>query len=124
LEKIAILLFKTAQLVIPMNSDSSHTDPPRLPAKLKKPRAVRTDITLLNRTISVYAGARVAQAFREITLGMRLYEGVRLSQLLDAVYQQGLKDGARRVSEQFQDMMDSIPHRNPGQPKKHKRRAA
>jgi hypothetical protein len=89
----------------------------------KKPRIIRTDIKLLNRTISVYAGTRVAEAFREITFDMNIYEGVRLSQLLDAIYQQGKKDGAHEVYENFRDMMDSIPHRDPDQPKKRPRPA-
>lgn len=76
---------------------------------------------LLDRTIAVYAGTRVAEAFREITFDMDVYEGVRLSQLLDALYQQGKKDGAREVSDAFHGLMDKIPHRNPGQPKKRKK---
>ncbi len=63
----------------------------------------------------------MAEAFREITFDMDVYAGVRLSQLLDALYQQGRKDGARDVYEKFHGMMDLIPHRNPGQPKKRKR---
>jgi hypothetical protein len=87
-------------------------------ARKKKPRYVKTDIMLSNRTVPVYAGVRVGQALHEVTEGMDLYKGVRLSQLLEAVYQQGMKDGARNVRESFEKMMDKIPHLNPGQPKK------
>lgn len=84
----------------------------------KKPRYVRTAILLSSRTVPVYAGVRVAQALQEVTRDMDLYKGVRLTQLLEAVYKQGMKDGARSVREAFEQMMQSIPHQNPGQPKK------
>lgn len=71
--------------------------------------------------VPVYAGVKVAHAFREVTAEMDLYRGVRLSELLEAVYIQGKKDGARSVQESFQEMMLDIPHKNPGQPKKRKR---
>jgi len=86
-----------------------------------KPRCMKTSITLSNRTVNIYAGARVAQALHEVTEGMDLYKGVRLSQLFDAVYKQGTKDGARIVRDAFEKMMDKIPHKNPGQPKKKKK---
>lgn len=88
------------------------------PAPEKKPRGVRTDIALIDTTIAVYAGKRVSEALNELTSNMTIYHGVKLSQILDAVYTQGKKDGARAVSESFQKMMKEIPHRNPGHPKK------
>lgn len=47
----------------------------------------RTDIQLLNTTISVYSGKRVADALAEISVNMNLYQGVKLSQILEAVYE-------------------------------------
>jgi hypothetical protein len=86
----------------------------------KKPRCVKTSIKLSKDTVAIYAGVRVAQALHEVTDGMDLYRGVRLTQLLEAVYQQGKKDGARNVRNEFERMMEKIPHQNPGQPRKKK----
>jgi hypothetical protein len=51
---------------------------------------------------------------------MDVYKGVRLAQLLEAVYQQGKKDGAPAVRDSFDAMMKTIPHLNPGQPRRKK----
>lgn len=83
-----------------------------------KPRGVKTLVPLRNTNVPVYFGTRVAQALREVTVDMNLYKGVRLGQLLEAVYLQGKKDGARHVKESFEGMMKKIPHQNPGKPKK------
>lgn len=88
--------------------------------KAKKPRYVRTAITLSNSIVPIYAGVRVAHALHEVTENISLYKGVRLAQLLEAVYHQGKKDGARTVRDSFENMMKKIPHQNPGQPKKKK----
>ncbi len=87
---------------------------------IKKPRGVRTNITLINKTIPVYAGKRVSEALSELTEKMTIYHGVKLSQILDAVYAQGKKDGAREVFEQVDGLKRAIPHRNPGHPRKQK----
>jgi hypothetical protein len=52
---------------------------------------------------------------------MKLYKGVRLSQVLEAVYKQGMKDDARDVVHKLDDLKETISYRNPGQPKKKKR---
>jgi hypothetical protein len=97
--------------------------PPELPFTPlpKKPRGVRTNINLLDKTIAVYAGKRVSEALTELTDKMTIYHGVKLSQILDAVYAQGKKDGARDVFDRMEDLKRAIPHRNPGHPKKHKK---
>ena len=88
----------------------------------KKPRYVKTLIHFSDdSSVPVYAGVRVANAFREVTFDMNMYKGVKLMELLEAVYQQGKKDGARSVSEGFGNMMKQIPHKNPGQPKKRRK---
>ena len=57
---------------------------------------------------------------------MTLYNGVKLSQLFEAVYVQGRKDGARyafdTVSEKMNEAEKLVPHKNPGQPKKKKKK--
>lgn len=89
--------------------------------KAKRARCVKTLVPLSEGVVPVYAGLRVAHALQELTADMDLYRGVRLTQLLEAVYQQGKKDGARSVRDSFETMMKSIPHLNPGQPRKKKR---
>jgi len=89
--------------------------------KAKHPRSVKTLVPVTNGSIPVYAGVRVAHALQEVTCDMDVYRGVRLAQLLDAVYQQGKKDGARNVRDSFEAMMRGIPHLNPGQPRRKKR---
>ena len=84
----------------------------------KKPRVVKTLVPLPKRSVPVYFGTRIAQALHEVTVDMTLYKGVRLGELLQAVYFQGRKDGARQVKDSFENMMKQIPHKNPGQPKK------
>jgi len=89
--------------------------------KAKKPRYIRTNIPMSTGIVPVYAGVHVAHALHEVTKNMDLYQGVKLTQILEAVYSQGKKDGARKVGESFEKMMLEIPHNNPGQPKKKKK---
>ena len=48
---------------------------------------------LPNGEITVYANAKVARALQELTNDMTLYHGARLSEVVRAVYEQGLRDG-------------------------------
>lgn len=72
----------------------------------------------------VYASPKVAEALREVSEDMTLYKGVRLSEVLDAVYTQGKKDGAREtfdgLDRSLADVKKAIPHRTPGRPRKKK----
>ena len=102
-----------------MSPESPASATPSVQAK--KPRGVRTNITLINKTIPVYAGRRVSEALSELTDKMTIYHGVKLSQILDAVYAQGKKDGARGVFDQLDGLKRAIPHRNPGHPRKQKK---
>jgi hypothetical protein len=86
--------------------------------KPKRPRVVKTLVQLPKGQVAVYFGKHVAEALEEVTVDMNLYKGVRLSQVLQAVYEQGRKDGARKVKESFDKVMREIPYRNPGKPKK------
>jgi len=53
---------------------------------------------------------------------MDIYKGVRLAELLEAIYNQGKKDGALNAFTAIEESIDTtkqaIPHRPPGQPKK------
>lgn len=77
------------------------------------------------RAIRIYAGARVSDALREISSKMSMYEGVRLTQVLEAVYEQGKKDGTRMTFDELDDrigkLKEALPHRTPGRPKKKKK---
>lgn len=71
-------------------------------------------------TVKVYAGVRVGRALDEVSEDLTLYQGVRLAQVLEAVYEQGLKDGRGEVLDAVSDLgkQKSLAHRNPGRPKK------
>ncbi len=67
--------------------------------------------------IAVYTSARAADALEEITADMTLYKGVRLLQVMEAVYRQGKIDGARTVFDKVDEVKEAIPHRRPGRPR-------
>ncbi len=43
--------------------------------------------------VPVYAGQKVGKALEEVQEDLNLYQGVRLAEVIEAVYKQGLKDG-------------------------------
>lgn len=71
-------------------------------------------------TVPVFASPKVALALQELTKDMSLYHGVRLAEVVKAVYKQGQKDGARRTFEELDDAVSGlksrVPHRPPGRP--------
>ena len=85
-------------------------------------RGFRTiKITIKGSSVSVFASARTADALTEIETDMSMYHGVRLHQVLEAVYKQGHKDGARDAFEEVDKSLGAvkklIPHRRPGRPR-------
>jgi hypothetical protein len=78
-------------------------------------------IEIGDKKVAVYATPKLSTALEAITEDMTLYEGVKLQQILEAMYEQGKKDGARSVFDAIHDKMKeaekAIPHRNPGKPK-------
>lgn len=87
-------------------------------------RGYRTiPLSLKRGEVPVRASPRVADALEEIGAKMSVYEGVRLSQIVEAAYEQGRKDGAREVFERLDTSLTTvkgeIPHRAPGRPKGH-----
>lgn len=89
----------------------------------KKPRYQLTKVNLPDSgEVKMYFSPKVSHALTEVTEDMSIYKGVRLGTLLEAAYSQGLKDGARRVFEEVDSSLKavqkSIPHQNPGRPKK------
>ena len=86
-----------------------------------KPRLVKTEVMLDTGRVAIYAGKAVLEALQIVSMDMDLYKGVRLSQLLTALYTQGLKDGRRHAVETFHAASETLSYRNPGQPKKKKK---
>jgi hypothetical protein len=85
-------------------------------------RGFRTiKITFRGTAVSVYASKRTADALKEIEKDMGMYHGVKLHQILEAVYKQGKTDGARDAIDGFEKNLDDlkkiIPHRRPGRPR-------
>lgn len=112
-----------------MTKKKKSTSKPTTPSSPKapgKPRIKKNVIPLANKEVAVYASPRISKALEEVIENMPLYHGVRLSQLFDAVYNQGLKDGARLTIDKLDgfvgDLKKSVPHRNPGQPRKKKKK--
>jgi len=75
-----------------------------------------------NNEIVVYATPRLSAAIKEVTEDMTVFKGVKLYVILEYVYNQGKKDGAREAFEEtekgFREAQKNIPHKLPGRPKK------
>ncbi len=73
------------------------------------------------KAITLYAGsARVASSFAALS-DLDLFSGTKIIDLIEIAYDQGKKDGAAEVIAAFDKVAKSIPHKNPGRPKKHKK---
>ena len=88
----------------------------------KKPRYQKTDIELPSGGITLYVGSKVRSALDEITKSMDLYHGVRLTEVLEAVYSQGQKDGRKEIIEKVEGIKTGVNYLPPGRPKKKKKR--
>jgi hypothetical protein len=82
-----------------------------------KTRYQKFDIQLATGPLTLYASPKILNALMEVTTGMTLYKGVRLAQVLKAVYEQGRKDGRRDVIEQFDQIKKTVAYLPPGRPK-------
>lgn len=85
-------------------------------------RTITLDLPASETQVPVRASARVADALAEVSADMSLYHGVKLLQVLEAVYAQGQKDGARTAFETIDARMleakEAVPHRSVGRPRK------
>lgn len=88
---------------------------------MAKPKYKKTEIQLANRKLSLYVGARIHDALEEVTMDMGLYKGVRLGQVLEAVYEQGMKDGRREIIDQMEAIRQEANYLPPGRPAKRAR---
>jgi hypothetical protein len=92
---------------------------------MAKPRRNRTIKIVMQKTeAAVYTSPRIADALEDILAKATLFEGVRIGQILEAVYKQGKKDGAREAIEEWERGLlrakKEINHKNPGRPRKTK----
>ena len=91
----------------------------------KKPKYKRHDIELPNSgKIALYASPKHSVAIEAIK-EMAAFEGIKMLDLMDAFYQQGLKHGRKEVVEQFEQsqqmIISTLNYLPPGQPKKKKK---
>ena len=78
----------------------------------------KVDVDLPGGTLTLYAGKKVSNAFREITEGMDVYLATRLQTVLKAVHEQGLKEGRAEVIEQLEAIKKETNYLPPGRPKR------
>lgn len=89
----------------------------------KSNRGYRTvKVSLAKTDLTIRGSRKLVKAVEDLTKEMSLYSGVKFSQILEAVYEQGKKDGARHAFEETVRALDTakktVPHRNPGRPTK------
>jgi hypothetical protein len=86
-----------------------------------KAKYKKTIVPLSSGKIEIYANPKHAAALESL-MEMKLIEGAKIINLIEAVYTQGKKDGAREVFEVFDKQLEvvrkAVPHKNPGKPKK------
>lgn len=74
-----------------------------------------------NTEASVYTSPKVAKALQDVLAEANIYDGVRIGQILEAVYKQGKKDGAREafqeLEQRFAAAKRQVDHARPGRPK-------
>lgn len=83
-----------------------------------KPKYKKFDVSLPTGELTLYAGNAVLEALTEVTTDMNLWKGVKLQQVLKAVYEQGLKDGRREIIEGFNGIAQKTNYMPPGRPRK------
>ncbi len=88
----------------------------------KNARYQKTTVKLPSNDLTLYVGSKVRSALQEVTTDMDLYHGVRLGEVLEAVYEQGLKDGRREIIEKVEGIKSGVNYLPPGRPKKRKKR--
>lgn len=87
------------------------------------PRGYKTvTVTLTTSELTLRGGQKLVSAVESMTADMTLYEGVKFHQILEAVYLQGKKDGARAAFDEIDHGVkaakQAVPYKNPGRPRK------
>lgn len=79
-------------------------------------------VPVSGREIAIYTSPKISAAFNAVIADMTLFKGVKFTQIIEAVYEQGRKDGARAAFEAVGDKVLEatalVPHENPGEPRK------
>ena len=91
--------------------------------KKKAPRYKKFDVSLATGELTLYAGTKVISALREVTTDMDLYKGVRLGEVMNAVYEQGMKDGRKEIIEQLDRIKGKTNYLPPGRPRTARRKS-
>jgi hypothetical protein len=86
----------------------------------KKPRYQKVDVDLPSGEITLYVGSKVRCALEEVMKDMDVYHGVRLTEVMEAVYEQGQKDGRREIIEKVEGIKKGVNYLPPGRPRKKK----
>ena len=81
-------------------------------------RTVRLPVKASSSEVAIRMSPRRADVLEKIVGEMSLFDGVKLLDVMEAVYDQGHKDGARAVFEKVDSAKKEIPHRPPGRPPK------
>ena len=85
-------------------------------------RTVSLPVKTAAKPVSIRMSAQRADTMQEIVGEMTLFKGVKLLDIMEAIYVQGRKDGARETFEQIDRNLSqarkAIPHRAPGRPRK------
>ena len=84
------------------------------------PKYSKFDVALSSGPLTLYAGKKVLSALEEVTTDLTLYQGVRLGEVMKAVYEQGLKDGRKDILDQVEGIRKQANYLPPGRPKKKK----
>lgn len=89
-------------------------------ASARRNRTIK--IVMQKTEAAVYTSPRVADALEDILAKATVFEGVKIAQILEAVYKQGKKDGARQAFDEWERGLlkakKEINHKNPGRPRK------
>jgi hypothetical protein len=88
----------------------------------RNPKYKKLSVELPRRALVIYAGQRVKNALNEITAGMDVYLATRLQLVMQAVYDQGVKDGRKELIDRMDEGFDQIKGETnclpPGRPRK------
>ncbi|MFN6507751.1 hypothetical protein [Xanthomonas translucens] len=98
------------------------TTPVTAPTKPKGVPRNKKNVVATNKSqIAIYASPKISKAM-EIIGEMKIFEGVKVLEVIEAAYNQGKKDGARDAFDHVQTgitaAQKAVPHKNPGKPKK------